>query len=57
MERKTLERIAWLRTPQSGRGKGTSVSVELEGKKVMVPLAALKMPALRKYAKSLGIKC
>ena len=56
MTRTTLERIAWLRTPQSERGSGTSVRMSVDGRKILVSLKDLKHDALKKYAKSLGIK-
>ena len=56
MTRTTLERIAWLRTPKSERGSGTSVRMSVDGRKILVSLKDLKHDALKKYAKSLGIK-
>ncbi len=56
MIRTTLERIAWLRTPKSERGSGTSVRMSVDGRKILVSLKDLKHDALKKYAKSLGIK-
>ena len=56
MIRTTLERIAWLRTPKSERGSGTSVRMSVDGRKILVSLKDLKHDALKKYARSLGIK-
>jgi hypothetical protein len=60
MTRPTLERIAWLRTPNAMRAKhasgGQAVVMSVEGKRTAILLSDLTLPALKKYASSLGIK-
>jgi hypothetical protein len=58
MTRKTIEKLAWLRTPKNQRSSKEPVSVlmDVDGKPHLVPLSSLAFPTLKRYAKSVGVK-